>query len=278
MRIDLHSHTTISDGKLMPEELIAHAIESNLDMLAITDHDSIDAYLQIPDKTTLPFRLIPGIEFSTQYLNIEIHILGLNIDLDSTALKSGIATQHKHRTERASHIAAKLERELRIDNILPAVRKFAHSDHNIGRPHFARYLLETGVVKDEQEAYKKYLGTSKKAYVKPVWAEMSEIVGWINAAGGTAVLAHPARYKLTHTRLNKLVDAFIAAGGHGLEVVSGNQTPDVTSNLAKICQKKNLLASCGSDFHGHEQVWSKLGNCPALPRSCEPVWESWLAH
>ncbi len=275
MRIDLHSHTTVSDGKLAPAELIAHAIASNLDMLAITDHDSIDAYAKIQQKDTLPFRLIPGIEFSTQWLNIDIHILGLNIDLDSDTLKSGIAIQQRHRSERAGHIADKLTRELGIDNILPAVRKLAHSDHNIGRPHFARYLIETGVVKDDKDAYKSYLGIGKKAYVKPTWAEMPEIISWIRAAGGTAVLAHPARYKLTHTRLNKLLDAFIAAGGQGLEVVSGNQTSDVTSELAKICQKKNLLASCGSDFHGHEQLWSKLGHCPALPRSCEPVWDSW---
>lgn len=275
MRIDLHSHTTVSDGKLTPNELIAHAIASNLDMLAITDHDSIDAYEKIQDKDALPFRLVPGIEFSSQWLKIDIHLLGLNINIDSDTLKSGIATQHTHRYERATQIADKLTRELGVDNMLPAICKLASNDHNIGRPHFARYLVETGVVKDDKEAFRRYLGIGKKAYVKPTWADMPEIVRWIHAAGGTAVLAHPARYKLSQTRLNKLVDAFITAGGEGLEVVSGNQTAAVTSELAKICQKKHLLASCGSDFHGHDQLWSKLGHCPALPRSCEPVWDSW---
>lgn len=275
MRIDLHSHTTVSDGKLTPDELIAHAIASNLDMLAITDHDSIDAYETIKNNDALPFRLIAGIEFSSQWLNIDIHILGLNVCLDNEVLKSGITSQHTHRSERAGRIAGKLTRELGIDNLLPLIHKLAGNDDNIGRPHFARYLVDTGVVKDEKEAFKKYLGIGRKAYVKPAWAEMPEIIRWIRTAGGTAVLAHPARYRLTQTRLNKLVDAFSAAGGLGLEVVSGNQTTDVTGVLANICQKKGLLASCGSDFHGHDQLWSKLGHCPALPRSCKPVWDSW---
>jgi len=273
MRIDLHSHTTVSDGKLTPDELIAHAIASGVDMLAITDHDSIDAYAGI--KGPLPFRLIPGIEFSTQWLKIDVHILGLNIDLDSDALKSGITAQQTHRYERANSIADKLTRELCIANPIEAVRNLANSDHNIGRPHFARYLVESGVVRDDKEAFKKYLGVGKQAYVKPTWAELPEVIAWIRAAGGIAVIAHPMKYKLTRTRLLKLIDAFIEAGGQGIEVISGNQTDDITADLAKICEKKQLLASCGSDFHSHEQVWSRLGNCPPLPRSCEPVWNSW---
>jgi len=277
MRIDLHSHTTVSDGKLTPDELIAHATTSGVDMLAITDHDSIDAYRQIPDRPALPFRLIPGIEFSTQWLKTDVHILGLNIDLDSTALKVGITAQQTFRYERAGQIANRLSSELGIPDPLETVRALASNDYAIGRPHFARYLVETGVVRDDKEAFKKYLGIGKQAYVKPTWAELPEVIAWIRAAGGTAVLAHPARYKLTRTRLNKLVEAFIEAGGQGLEVVSGNQTADVTADLAKICEKKQLLASCGSDFHGHEQVWNRLGNCPPLPRSCEPVWNQWLS-
>ena len=275
MRIDLHSHTTVSDGKLTPDELINLATATDLDMLAITDHDSIDAFDRIPDLVGLPFRLIPGIEFSTQWLKIDIHILGLNVNLDSDALHAGITRQHALRQERAGLIAEKLSRELGIDNMLADIRKLANSDHNIGRPHFARYLIDTGVVKDEKEAFKKYLGIGKKAYIKPTWAELPEIVGWIRAAGGTAVIAHPARYKLTRTRLMRLVESFIEAGGEGLEVISGNQTPDVTNDLARICEKKGMLASCGSDFHGHEQLWSKLGHCAAIPQNCEPVWSRW---
>lgn len=275
MRIDLHSHTTVSDGKLAPRELIAHAIASDLTMLAITDHDSVDAYTEIDRIGALPFRLIPGIEFSTQWLKVDVHVLGLNIDPASRALQSGVAAQQAHRAERAVRIAERLARELRIPNPLAAVRELAHSDHNIGRPHFARYLVESGAVSDGNQAFKKLLGAGKPAYVKPEWAALPDVVGWIRAAGGIAVLAHPARYKLTRVRLLKLIDTFIEAGGRGLEVVSGNQTADVTRELAALCEKKTLLASCGSDFHAHEQVWSKLGQCPPLPRNCRPIWENW---
>lgn len=275
MRIDLHSHTTESDGKLSPDELITHAIASGVDMLSITDHDSIEAYRQISQRSTLPFRLITGIEFSTQWLKTDVHILGLNVALDNKELETGITAQQMFRYARASTIADKLTRELGIPNPLEAVRALASNDHSIGRPHFARYLVQIGLARTDKEAFKKYLGIGKQAYVKPTWAELTEVIAWIRAAGGTAVLAHPARYKLTLTRLLKLVDVFIEAGGQGLEVVSGSQTPDVTANLAKICENKQLLASCGSDFHGHEQVWSRLGNCPPLPRSCEPVWSHW---
>lgn len=274
MRIDLHTHTTASDGKLSPDELVRHAAAAGLEALAITDHDSIEAYAQISNPHTLPFRLIPGVEFSSQWQKIDIHILGLNIDLDNATLQNGINIQQRHRHERASQIADKLVRVLGIDNPIRAVRKLTAND-NVGRPHFAEYLVKAGVVKDSKEAFRKFLGIGKKAYVKPRWAEPDEIIRWIRAAGGTAVLAHPARYKLTRTKLVKLIDDFIAAGGQGLEVITGNQATPSGADLAKLCVQKNLLASCGSDFHGLDQHWARLGQFPALPGSCTPVWNLW---
>lgn len=274
MRIDLHSHTSCSDGIFSPAELLAHAIASDVNMLAITDHDSIDAFKAL-DSGTLPFRLIPGIEFSSQWLKTDVHVLGLNVDPDSVALQAGIKQQQQHRADRAVRIAVRLARELRIPNPLAAVRELAHSDYNIGRPHFARFLIESGLVKDDSQAYKKYLGTGKPAWVRPEWATLDQSISWIHAAGGIAVLAHPARYKMTATKLTRLVDSFVTAGGQGLEVVSGHQTADVTSHLARLCEKRGLLASCGSDFHGPAHVWSRLGHCLPLPRSCRPVWEGW---
>jgi len=274
MRIDLHSHTTASDGKLSPEQLVRHAAESGIDALAITDHDTIEAYAQIGNISALPFRLIPGIEFSSQWSKIDIHILGLNIDLDNKILNDGIAIQQRHRSERACQIADKLARALRIDNPIRAVRKYTTND-NVGRPHFAQYLVETGVVKDSKEAFKKFLGIGKKAWVNQQWAEPQEIISWIHNAGGTAVLAHPARYNLTRSKLLRLIDAFIQAGGQGLEVITGSQITAISSDLPSICQQKNLLASCGSDFHGMNQHWARLGNFPALPASCTPVWSHW---
>jgi len=273
-RIDLHSHTTASDGKLSPDELVRHAIDVGISTLAITDHDTIEAYTQISNIDALPFRLIPGIEFSSQWQQIDIHILGLNIDLENPTLKNGISIQRQNRHERAVRIAERLARTLGIDNPIHAVRRLTAND-NVGRPHFAQYLVDTGVVKDSKDAFKKFLGMGKKAYVKPAWAEPQEIIEWIRAAGGTAVLAHPARYKLTRSKLLKMIDDFINAGGQGIEIITGNQSTPLSMELPRICQQKNLLASCGSDFHAVDQHWAGLGNIPAMPEYCTPVWDHW---
>ncbi|MEX2352621.1 MAG: PHP domain-containing protein, partial [Gammaproteobacteria bacterium] len=158
MRIDLHSHSTASDGKLTPDELVQQAIEAGVDVLSITDHDSVAAYRQINRSQSAPLRIIPGIEFSSQWQKSDIHILGLNIDPENDILRSGIAIQQQHRHDRASRIADRLARLLGIANPVNAVSAIA-GNNNIGRPHFARYLIETGVVKDSREAFRKYLGT-----------------------------------------------------------------------------------------------------------------------
>jgi len=274
MHIDLHTHTTASDGKLTPTELVQHAVHSGIDTLAITDHDTVEAYGLVGDTGPLPLRLIPGIEFSTQWQKIDVHILGLNIDIRAEALKTGVAFQQQHRMDRARHIADKLSRLLGINDLFDAVQQLARHN-NIGRPHFAEYLIRTNVVKDQKEAFRKYLGIGKKAYVKPSWAGPADIIQWIRDAGGTAVLAHPAKYDLSQSKLLKLIDDFIAAHGQGLEVIAGKQTAALTGLLARICGQKGLLASCGSDFHGPDQHWGGLGNFPALPGNCIPVWDSW---
>ena len=274
MHIDLHTHSTASDGKLTPVELVRHAIVSGIDTLAITDHDTVEAYSLIGDAGPLPLKLIPGIEFSSQWQKIDIHILGLNINIDGELLITGIAIQQQHRTRRARLIADKLSRLLGIDDPFETVQQLAEKG-NIGRPHFAEYLIETGVVKDQPEAFRKYLGTGKKAYVTPSWSSLADIIRWIREAGGTAVLAHPGKYGLSRSKLLKLVDDFITAGGQGIEVVTGNQSAALTGDLAGICMQKDLLASCGSDYHGPAQHWGGLGNFTALPGNCVPVWDTW---
>jgi predicted metal-dependent phosphoesterase TrpH len=274
MRIDLHTHTTASDGKLTPAELAAHAVHCGIDTLAITDHDTVEAYGRLGRIPHPSLRLISGVEFSTQWRKTDIHILGLNIDTAAPSLTEGIAIQQRHRLDRAGRIAARLTGLLGLDHILDAVQQLSQAG-NIGRPHFAQYLINSGVVKDQAEAFKKYLGTGKKAYIKPSWAEPADVICWIREAGGTALLAHPGRYNLSTAGLMSLVDDFAAAGGQGLEVVTGNQPSELTAWLARICSHKDLLASCGSDFHGPDQRWASPGKFPALPGNCIPVWDSW---
>ena len=270
MIFDLHSHTTFSDGVLAPDQLIARALEKGVDALAITDHDTIDAYAGIP-RVHDQLKLIAGIELSTQWGTAGIHVLGLNIDLDSDAIVTAARIQSETRLERARRIAENLEKK-GIAGAFEGALKLSAGNY-IGRPHFAQHLINIGKVDSMHAAFKKYMGDGKAGDVKKHWAELSQIIQWIRDANGIAVLAHPLKYKLTRTRLKRLLDDFIAAGGQGMEVVSGQQTPQHTSDMAQLCEQKKLLASVGSDFHMPGKPWAELGAFAPLPARVVPVWD-----
>jgi predicted metal-dependent phosphoesterase TrpH len=221
MTIDLHSHTTASDGALEPRELIERAVTQGVKTLSITDHDSIAAYQQLQPQADLPLQLIPGIELSTVWQGISIHVLALNIRLDSVAILTAVSEQGHARAERAELIGARLAK-LGIKDAYDGARKLAGKGW-IGRPHFARYLVDSGVVPDENRAFRKYLGNGKPGDVKQLWPPLEKIIEWTRDSNGTAVLAHPSRYGLTRSKLNRMLDGFVAAGGQGIEVVSGRQ-------------------------------------------------------
>ncbi len=276
MRVDLHTHTTASDGTLSPEELLVHADQAGIDMLAITDHDTVDGYLQLETfhkQIDNKVRLIAGTEISSYWSGICIHIVGLNIDLDNAALKSALKRQQRSRVTRAAIIARRLE-QLGFSDTLSGAQTIAQ-DAPIGRLHFARHLVATEAVKDYKTAFRKYLGAGKAGDVKSEWAEMAEAINWIIQAGGTAVLAHPAKYKLTNMKLEALAADFRAAGGQALEVVSGQQDTGLTARLGKLARRHQLRVSTGSDFHAPAKSWAALGRQPNLPADCDPVWEAW---
>ena len=274
MIFDLHSHTQFSDGTLTPAELLACASEMQVDTLAITDHDNVDG---LKDLAALgagepcAVNLIAGIELSTHWKSVGIHVLGLNIDPDSAAIEEAARVQMQARWKRAEQISSNLSKQ-GLDGALEGAQKIA-GGRFIGRPHLAQWLVEQGKVKDMQAAFKQYLGSGKAGDVKQLWAEMSQVVAWIRDAGGIAVMAHPLKYKLTRTRLKRLLDDFIAAGGEGVEVVSGQQQHHETVAMAELCHDKGLLGSCGSDFHSPGRPWSELGRFAGLPSSVTPVWE-----
>jgi predicted metal-dependent phosphoesterase TrpH len=265
MIFDLHSHTVISDGVLTPGELVARAIEKKVDVLAITDHDTINAYRELPPEPE-NIKLVAGIEFSTEWENTGIHVLGLNIDLASDAIKTGVRLQTRARLERAEIIGKKLEKH-GIQGAFEGAKALSGGAY-IGRPHFARHLVNTG-----RAAFKNYLGDGKAGDVRQRWAALPQIVRWIRGAGGIAVLAHPLKYKLTRTKLKRLLVSFIGAGGEGMEVVSGRQQPQQTAGMAQLCEQMSLLASCGSDFHMPDIRWADLGSFPPLPENVTPVWD-----
>ena len=273
MKIDLHTHSTASDGKLSATELIQRALAKGIDMLSITDHDTVAAYSEFDPQDLAGISIIPGIEFSSRWQKTGIHIVGLNIDLHSKAIQKGLEFQNQARRSRARRIAEKLEK-LGIKDAWHEVQILA-GESVIGRPHFARYLVEKGYCDSVSQAFSNYLGAGKTGDIKQFWAPYQQVVEWICQAGGTAVLAHPHKYKMTRSKLARLLDDFSSAGGEAMEVISGNQSKDITEQLAKLCQQKQLFASVGSDFHQPGQSWSELGNFPALPGKCTPVWEQW---
>ncbi|MEO1204082.1 MAG: PHP domain-containing protein [Pseudomonadota bacterium] len=270
---DLHMHSSASDGSLDPAELVDYVREHGVDVMSITDHDTVDAYAALKDVELGGVTLIPGIELSTTWMGRGVHVVGLNIDIETEALQSGIAAQTAARHQRAELIADRLARA-GIDHPLEAVAALA-GNTAIGRPHFARHLVDTGVVRNVRAAFQKYLGAGKPGDVRMLWAELPEVVEWIRLSGGIAVLAHPAKYGLTWTRLRALLDDFRRAGGAGIEVVCGRQDDATTRRLATLASEFGLAASSGSDFHSPKQHWTRPGGFPPLPSQLEPVWTRW---
>jgi hypothetical protein len=278
MIFDLHCHTTHSDGALTPRELVARAVDNGVDVLAITDHDTLGAWRATPPLEGA-IRLVPGIEFSTRWEiqgeargeTMGIHVLGLNVDPGSDALAAGVRFQSAARLERARRIGERLAKQGIADAFAGAAA--LSPGGYIGRPQFARYLVAIGKVDSIETAFRQYLGDGLLGDVREHWAGLPQVVEWIRDGGGIAVLAHPLKYRLTSSKLRRLLADFLRAGGQGMEVVSGQQQPQQTASLARLCEQLQLLASCGSDFHAPGQPWSELGRFRALPAGLVPVWE-----
>lgn len=269
LKVDLHSHTNCSDGVLTPDQLLAEAAAAGIELFSITDHDTVEAYRSIKADIPSSLTLVPGIELSCTWRHLTVHIVGLGIDLESDLINQVEEQQGKARNDRFLTILQKLEkRNLKIDR----ERVIAQAGNTPGRPHIARYLVETGQVKSAQQAFDKYLGQGKIGDVKECWPGLEQIVSWIVQMGGVAVIAHPIKYKLTRTKLMELCTEFKEAGGVAIEVISGQQTPQQTAAIASLARQLDLLASVGSDFHSPEQIWIKLGRIPELPPQLTPVW------
>lgn len=275
MIVDLHSHTTASDGVLTPTELVQRAVNNKINVLAITDHDTIkglpEAELAIKNNN-LPLKLVYGSEISTNWKSNEIHIVGLCIDIQQPTLISLLLSQEQNRINRAIAISNKLAK-VSIGNAYEQAQEYAKGDI-VSRAHFARFLVNKGIVKDIKQAFKKYLGKSGYAYVAPQWCTIADAIKAIHAAGGRAVLAHPTRYDLTATKLKLLISEFKQCGGDAIEVSQSRQTQDDVRYLAKLANEFDLLASQGSDFHDLVN-YLDLGKTTPLPGNVTPIWHDW---
>lgn len=275
LKIDLHCHTRHSDGQLTAEELIMRAHTMQVNVLAITDHDTVAATEQakaFQQTQKRPLLLISGIELSTRWHGFDIHIIGLNINENDPIFNQRLQQQHSTRLTRAQNIARKLA-ICGMPDIGDLVIGQAYKGQ-ITRSHFAKALVQKGYVKDHAQAFKKWLGKGKRAYVAPTWITLSTAVEWIHEAGGQAVLAHPSHYDMTTKWLRRLVAEFAHAGGDGIELNYPNLAADKQSLLIEMAKENSLYGSQGSDFH-YPSRWTELGRRSSLPDGITPIWHNW---
>jgi len=273
--IDLHNHSRISDGLLTPTELVVLAAKNGVTTLALTDHDDVEGLVEArAAAAALGIRLINGVEISVTWGNHTLHILGLNIDSLQADLVNGLQSVRQGRLERAQRISDELAKG-GIEGALEGALRYASNPNIVARPHFARYLVEKGIARDVPAVFKRFLVKGKMGYVMHRWADLGDAVSWIRAAGGVPVLAHPGRYEVGRASMDNLIDEFVAAGGQGLEVVTGNHTREQIERFAAHAAKRQLYASRGSDYHGPGESYFEPGKIPQLPLQCTPVWTAW---
>ncbi len=273
MRIDFHTHTTASDGALDPAVLVERAAAEGITMLAITDHDTVAGFLAVATLPVPGLNLVPGVELSCQWGGATIHILGLGIDCDHPVMLEGLEHMAQARQERTAIIARRLASK-GFEGALEGALAMAGSSQP-GRPHFARWMVEKGHVADFSEAFDRYLGRGKVGDVKACWPELPQVVDWITQSGGVAVVAHPLKYRFTLMKLRRLLAAFKAAGGQGIEVASGRQTADQAAQLQSLAVHYDLEVSVGSDFHQDATYGAPLGLESAPFEHLAVVWERW---
>ncbi|MBK1693736.1 phosphatase [Chromatium weissei] len=271
---DLHTHSTASDGTLTPTELVARAVAAGITVLALTDHDTTAGVIEATTAAQMHgITLIPGVEISVTWNSRTVHIVGLQIDINQPLLQDGLTELRTFRAWRAKEIGHRLAKH-GIADAYEGAREFSNGTL-IGRTHFARLLVKRGLAVDTSEVFKRFLVQGKPGHVAGQWATLQTAVEWIRAAGGQAVIAHPARYRLTRTQLFKLIGEFREHGGAGIEVVTSTHSRDDVLNFALHARTQQLLASAGSDFHGTEHAWLQLGRLPPLPNNCTPIWQTW---
>lgn len=273
--IDLHSHSTVSDGLLPPAELVRHAAEKGVKVLALTDHDDIDGLSVAAEAAGAhDIRLINGVEISVTWHRRTIHVLGLKIDPEHAALQAGLQRIRDSRHVRAQGMADSLSR-VGIAGSLEGA--YAHTSKGgiISRSHFARFLVEKGHAKNVGAVFKRFLVKGKPGFYEHEWASLEDAVGWITGSGGIPVLAHPGRYDLGKVNMLTLLHEFRELGGKAVEVVTGSHTPEMVPHFARLAHQFDLLSSAGSDYHGPGQSYMEMGRLPDLPAMCTPVWHDW---
>ena len=271
---DLHSHSSFSDGALRPEALAARARDNGVELWSLTDHDELAGQTRAREAALdLGLAYLAGCEVSVDFAGHTVHVLGLGIDADDAALAAALAELRSGRLERARRIGDELGR-VGIPGAFDGALALADNPALVARTHFARWLVERGVCSDVHEVFRRYLSDGKPGDVPHRWAKLGDAVRWIGAAGGVAVIAHPARYRMTANEHWALFTEFVAHGGRGVEVTIASHSAAEERSYTETALEFGLLASRGSDFHAPGESRVELGALPALPGRLTPVWEA----
>jgi predicted metal-dependent phosphoesterase TrpH len=275
VKIDLHCHSTVSDGALAPAEVVRRAAAQGVQALALTDHDELGGLAEARAAAhAAGIAFIDGVEISVTWRGSTVHIVGLRVDPGHAGLAAGLGSLRAGRLQRARGIAESLA-AAGIEGALEGALRHARNPSLIGRTHFARHLAAIGVVGETREAFKRYLTPGKPGYVPHRWADLQDAVGWIVAAGGAAVIAHPGRYGLSAAAMKDLIGEFRAAGGSAIETVCGSHSRGQYREFGALAAHCGLAVSSGSDFHGPDEG-AELGSLPAPEEGTRAVWADWL--
>jgi len=261
MNIDLHTHSHYSDGLLSPKDVVSKAVNTGCNFFSLTDHDTLDG-LEEAKKYSESFNLtfVNGVEISAQHNSQSIHIVGLGINPNERLLIDGLKKNNKFRVDRAKKISEGLER-VGIQGAHEKARALSKTDY-ITRTHFAQMLIKENIFPNMSSVFKRYMTGKKPGAVKGEWASSFEVISWIHQAGGLAILAHPLRYKMTLTKLKKLVKDLKLLGLDGIEIVNSFSSAEDVNVSKMIADENELLYSGGSDFHGWPGQTIMLGNIP----------------
>lgn len=269
---DLHCHSIFSDGTLTPEQVAARAHANGVDLWALTDHDEVGGQPQaLAAAQALGMKYLTGVEISVTFADTTVHIVGLGFDHADPRLVEGLADTRDGRGPRAIEMGEQLAK-VGIHGAYEGALRYVGNPRLISRTHFARFLVDSGVCRDTPEVFRKYLTEGKPGYVPHRWATLGDAVRWITQSGGVAVIAHPARYKLSPNLEHALFDEFKQHGGQGVEVITGSHSAAEAQRYAELAREFGLAASRGSDFHSPGESHIDLGKLAPLPEGLTPVW------
>lgn len=278
--VDLHTHSNISDGTLSPEQLVHAAIEKGIHTLALTDHDTMDGLSQAEQSAKdLPLTIISGVEISSQWSrpatkkSYGVHIVALNMQ-NPEPLMILLEQQKQIRAVRAKQICDLLIPLIGQDIYADVIAKVDGIADRVTRTHIAKTLVEKGVVSRSQQAFDKYIKEGKKAYVKFDGLGLEQTIQIIHESAGYAILAHPTKYDLSATNVRYLIEIFAKFGGDAVELPPASEPASTRQMIDRMVAEHGLKVSVGSDFHGENMPWVRLGNIPRVKDDQVGIWNS----